>query len=69
LALAAVLITILAVWYTYRPIDPPQAIWQGVVAEAEAGDYRISTTEELAGRYHQQLRFQSALVGPPVRDL
>jgi hypothetical protein len=53
LALAAVLITILAVWYSQRPIAPKSATWEDVIAEARAGGYRIITTEELAGRYYQ----------------
>ncbi|MBI5550789.1 MAG: rhodanese-like domain-containing protein [Desulfobacterales bacterium] len=51
LALAAVLITILSVWYIQRPVAPKQATWDDVIAEAEAGGYNIITTEELAGRY------------------
>lgn len=53
LALAAVLITILSVWYTQRPIAPKQATWEDVVAEAKAGGYIIITTEELSDRYHK----------------
>jgi predicted sulfurtransferase len=48
---AAVLITIFLVWYGQRPITPRQATWDDVVAEAEAGGYRLITTEALAEVY------------------
>ena len=51
IALAAVLITIVLVWYGQRPITPRQADWDDVVAEAEAGGYRLITTEALADKY------------------
>jgi len=51
IALAAVLITIFLVWYGQRPITPRQADWDDVVAEAEAGGYRLITTEALAEKY------------------
>jgi hypothetical protein len=53
LALAAVLITILTVWYLQRPVPPKQATWEDVIAEAKAGGYRIISTEELSGRYRK----------------
>ena len=53
LALAAVLITIVSVWYGQRPIVTKQATWGDVIAQAKAGGYNIITTEELAGRYHK----------------
>ena len=52
LALAAVMITILTVWYVQRPIAPRPATWDDVLAEAQAGGYRIITTDQLAQRYH-----------------
>jgi predicted sulfurtransferase len=52
-ALAAVLITIVSVWYSQRPIAAKQATWDDVTAEATAGGYRIITTEELAEKYRQ----------------
>ena len=51
IALAAVLITILFVWYGQRPLTPQQATWVDAIAEAEAGGYRIITTEALAEKY------------------
>jgi hypothetical protein len=53
LALAAVLITIVSVWYGQRPIAAKQATWDDVMAEAQAGGYRIITTEVLAGLLRQ----------------
>ncbi len=53
LALTGVLITILTVWYVQRPVAAHQADWDDVMAEAEAGGYRIITTEELADRYRE----------------
>ncbi|MBI5894940.1 MAG: rhodanese-like domain-containing protein [Desulfobacterales bacterium] len=53
LALAAVLITLLSVWYTQRPIATRLATWDDVIAEAKAGGYHIITTEELSGRYRE----------------
>jgi 3-mercaptopyruvate sulfurtransferase SseA len=48
LAIACVLITVLGVWISQRPVAPKQATWEDVLAEARAGGYRIITTEELA---------------------
>lgn len=53
LALAAMSLTIVFVWYTARPVAPKQATWDDVVAEAKVGGYRIMTTEELADRYRR----------------
>ncbi|MBI4776155.1 MAG: rhodanese-like domain-containing protein [Deltaproteobacteria bacterium] len=54
LALAAVLITVALVWYVRRPLAPKQATWDDVLAEAEAGGYRIISTEDLADRYRKE---------------
>jgi len=53
LALAAVLITVVSVWYIQRPIAPKQTHWDDVIAEANAGGYTIISTEELADRYRK----------------
>lgn len=53
LALVAVMITITTVWYAQRPDETKQASWEDVVAEAEAGGYRIITTDELAHRHRK----------------
>lgn len=50
LALTAVLITALSVWYNQRPVATKQSTWDDVLAEAAAGGYRIISTEELADR-------------------
>jgi hypothetical protein len=54
LALAAVAITVISVWFTQRPMAPKQATWDDVLAEAQAGGYNIITTEALAERYRQE---------------
>lgn len=52
-AAAAVLITVLSVWYAQRPIVTKESSWNDVIAEAEAGGYRIITTEALADSYRR----------------
>ena len=54
-ALAAIIITVVAVWHAQRPVTPQPATWDDVLAEAGAGGYRIITTEELAARYRKDL--------------
>ncbi len=51
LAAVAVLATVAALWLTSRAVTPKTATWEDVVAEAEAGGYRLINTEELAGLY------------------
>ncbi len=51
LALAAVLMAVVSVWYTERPVAPPQTTWDAVTAEAKAGGYALIATEELARRH------------------
>jgi len=53
LALAAVVITVFAVWFGQRPAPTVQATWDDVLAEAKAGGYRIITTDELADLYRR----------------
>ena len=50
ISLAAVAITLGVLWQDNRVETPKQATWEDVVAEADAGGYRIITTEELAAR-------------------
>ncbi len=52
-AAAAVLITVMSIWYAQRPIVTKKASWDDVVAEAKAGGYQIITTEALADRYRR----------------
>jgi hypothetical protein len=56
IALAAVLATVGALWFTNRAVTPRQATWEDVLAEAEAGSYRIITTDELSERYRMDSR-------------
>ncbi len=53
LALTAMSLTMVFVWYTKRPVAPELATWDDVLTEAKAGGYRIITTEELADRFRQ----------------
>jgi len=53
IALAAVIITVGALWFTNRAVTPKQATWDDVLAEANDGGYRIITTEDLATRYRK----------------
>ena len=51
MALVAVIMTIVIVWYKHQPVTPKQATWEDVLAEASVGGYKIITTEELRDRY------------------
>ncbi len=53
IALLAVLITAGALWYANRTVNPGQATWDDVLAEAKAGGYKIITTEELAQNFQR----------------
>jgi 3-mercaptopyruvate sulfurtransferase SseA len=53
IALAAVAITVGLLWQANRIVIPEPATWEDVLAEAEAGGYRIITTEDLAKRYRE----------------
>ncbi len=50
-ALAAMMITVAAVWYAHQPFELKQATWEDVMAEADSGGYKIITTEKLRDRY------------------
>jgi hypothetical protein len=54
LALAAVFLTLGALWYANRPVAVPEATMAEVQAEAARGGYRLITTEELAAQYRQR---------------
>ena len=56
IALAAVVLTVGALWFTNRAVTPKQATWDDVLAEAKAGGYKIITTEELSERYRKDAR-------------
>jgi len=53
IALAAVMITVGALWYTNQAVTPKQATWDDVLVEAKTGGYQIITTEDLAARYRK----------------
>ena len=53
LALAAVILTLGALWYIQRPVIPQEATLADVQAEAVRGGYRLITTEALAELYRQ----------------
>jgi 3-mercaptopyruvate sulfurtransferase SseA len=54
LALAAAALTLWVLWYLHRPIIAKETTWDDVKAEAQSGNYRLITTEELAKRYRQE---------------
>ena len=49
--LAAVAITMGALWHTHRVVPPKEATWDDVKAEARQGGYRLITTDELSRQY------------------
>ena len=51
MALAAVIITAVLLWYANRTVIPKDATWDDVVAEARTGGYRLISTDELQERY------------------
>ena len=53
LALAAVILTLGALWYIHRPEIPREATLADVQAEAVRGGYRLMTTEALAELYRR----------------
>jgi hypothetical protein len=53
IAIAAVLLTAGALWFTSRAVTPKQATWDDVLAEGKAGGYKIITTQELSERYQK----------------
>ncbi|MBI4800347.1 MAG: rhodanese-like domain-containing protein [Desulfarculus sp.] len=50
-AVLAVLATVGALWFTNRAVTPKEATWEDVAAEAQAGGYRLITTDEVYARY------------------
>ncbi len=55
LALAAVIITVAAVWVGSKEAVPRQATWEDVLAEARAGGYQIIRTEALFDLYRDKV--------------
>ena len=50
----AVIITAVTLWHNSRTAIPKDATWDDVVAEAEAGGYRLISTEELHRLYQKK---------------
>jgi rhodanese-like protein len=55
IALVAVLLTFGTLWFTNRPVTPKLATWDDVLAEGDAGGYKIITTNELSERYQKDV--------------
>ena len=53
IAVAAVLLTIGALWFSNRAVAPGNATWDDVLAEVKNGGYKLITTAELAERYRK----------------
>jgi 3-mercaptopyruvate sulfurtransferase SseA len=51
IALAAVAITMGAIWHSNRVVPPKEATWDDVKAEARQGGYQLITTDELSRQY------------------
>lgn len=47
LGMVAVAVTMGALWVTNRPVEPKEATWEDVLAEAENGGYRIISNMDL----------------------
>jgi Rhodanese-like domain len=54
IALAAIILTVSALWLTNRAVTPKEATWDDVLQEAQAGGYRIITTQDLAREYERR---------------
>jgi hypothetical protein len=54
LTLAAVILTVGAIWLTNRAVTPKVATMEDVRAEAKQGGYRLINTEELWERYQER---------------
>jgi hypothetical protein len=53
IALAAVIFTVGALWFTNGAVTSKQASWDDVLLEAKTGGYKIITTAELAEHYQE----------------
>jgi len=52
-AVAAIAVTVTALWFTNRAVTPKTPTWDDVVAEAEVGGYKLINTKELAKVYQE----------------
>jgi hypothetical protein len=53
-ALAAIILTVGALWLTNRAVTPKTAAWEDVLKEAEKGGYRLITTKELSAEFEKK---------------
>jgi hypothetical protein len=53
IALLAVCAVASALWFTNRAVTPKTPTWEDVVQEAQAGGYRLLTTEEVRALYEK----------------
>lgn len=51
LAFLAVVITLVALWWTNGAVTPREATWEDVTAEAKKGGYQLISTDDLWKRY------------------
>ena len=54
LALIAVIITLGSLWYDNQSAPPKDSTWEDVVAESQAGGYRLISTDALRERYQSK---------------
>jgi len=50
-ALIVICLSISALWFTNRIVTPKDASWDDVIAESEAGGYRLIKTDALREKY------------------
>lgn len=53
IALVVLVLAAGSLWLTNRAVTPEEASWNDVVSQAEAGGYKIITTEELWEHYNR----------------
>lgn len=51
LALTAIAITVMALWFTNRSVTPKEATWEDIRNEAKRGGYHIINIQDLWKRY------------------
>jgi predicted sulfurtransferase len=56
MTVAALTAVLGALWLTNGAVTPMEATWDDVLAEAQKGNYRIITTQELASAYSENPR-------------
>jgi rhodanese-related sulfurtransferase len=53
LAVTAMAIVVVALWFTNRAVTPREATWEDVLAEAKQGGYQIIKTQDLWAQYQK----------------